>query len=277
MTDRVEVAAAVLLAVAAVATAWSSYQSTRWNGEQAKASGRTNAIRVEAARAQGLAQAQTQVDVATFTEWVNAYSRDETRLAQFYFRRFRSEFKPAVNAWIATRPLTNPDAPLTPFAVPQYQLAATAEATRLDAEAELSAATVRRDIQRASNYVLRSRPLRGIAVLRRDEHEAQKRTCESRPADPRLGHVRRNGDLDRHVPGEPLGLVERIGIVAYPGCRRGRVLAPRSAAPVTLPDSDVPMAGPREGRPWAGRLETLRQFRGTATSSTLSDQRAVSA
>ena len=43
---------------------------------------------------------------------------------------------------------------LTPFAMPQYQLAATAEATRLDAEAELSAATVRRDIQRASNYVL---------------------------------------------------------------------------------------------------------------------------
>jgi len=154
VTDRLEVAAGALLAVAAVATAWSSYQSTRWNGEQAKASGRTNAIRVEAARAQGLAQAQTQVDVATFTEWVNAYSRDETGLAEFYFRRFRSEFKPAVNAWIATRPLKNPNAPLTPFAMPQYRLAATAEVDRLDAEAELSAADVRRDIQRASNYVL---------------------------------------------------------------------------------------------------------------------------
>jgi hypothetical protein len=91
----------VLLAVAAVATAWSSYQSTRWNGEQAKASGRTNAIRIEAARAQGLATALTQVDVATFTEWVNAYGVDEDRAA-FYFRRFRTEFKPAVNAWIAT-------------------------------------------------------------------------------------------------------------------------------------------------------------------------------
>jgi hypothetical protein len=154
VTDRVEVAAGALLAVAAVATAWSSYQSTRWNGEQAKASGRTNAIRVEAARAQGLAQAQTQVDLATFTEWVNAYSRDEASLAKFYFRRFRKEFKPAVNAWIATRPLKNPNAPLTPFAMPQYRLAAAAEAKRLDAEAELSAATVRRDIQRASNYVL---------------------------------------------------------------------------------------------------------------------------
>jgi hypothetical protein len=154
MTDRVEAAAAVLLAVAAVATAWSSYQSTRWNGEQAKASGRTNAIRVEAARAQGLAQAQTQVDVATFTEWVNAYAHDEARLAAFYFRRFRSEFKPAVNAWIATRPLKNPTAPLTPLAMPQYRLAASAEADRLDAKAEVSAAGVRRDIQRASNYVL---------------------------------------------------------------------------------------------------------------------------
>jgi hypothetical protein len=153
VTDRLEVAAGVLLAVAAVATAWSSYQSTRWNGEQAKASGRTNAIRIEAARAQGLATAQTQVDVATFTEWVNAYGIDEAR-AEFYFRRFRSEFKPAVEAWIATRPLKNPNAPLTPFAMPQYRLAATAEANRLDAQAELSAAAVRRDIQRASNYVL---------------------------------------------------------------------------------------------------------------------------
>jgi hypothetical protein len=31
-----ELAATILLAAAAVATAWSSYQATRWNGEQAK-------------------------------------------------------------------------------------------------------------------------------------------------------------------------------------------------------------------------------------------------
>ena len=59
-----------------------------------------------------------------------------------------------MNAWLATRPLRNPNAPLTPFAMPQYKLAAAAEAKRLDAEAELSAATVRRNIQRASNYIL---------------------------------------------------------------------------------------------------------------------------
>ena len=154
MTDRVEVVATVLLALAAVATAWSSYQATRWNGEQAKATSRTNAIRIDAARAQGLAQAQTQVDVMTFTQWIDAYARDETELADFYFARFREEFKPAVDAWIATRPRQNPAAPLTPFAMPQYRLAAQEEAERLDAEAEASSAVVRDNIQRSSNYVL---------------------------------------------------------------------------------------------------------------------------
>jgi hypothetical protein len=154
MSARLEVLATVLLAAATVATAWSGYQASRWNGEQAKAASKTNAVRIEAARAQGLAEAQTEVDVATFTQWVNAYVRGETELADFYFKRFRKEFKPAVNAWIRTRPLRNPNAPLTPFMLPQYRLAAAVEVDRLDAEAERSSATVRGYIQRSTNYVL---------------------------------------------------------------------------------------------------------------------------
>ena len=79
---------------------------------------------------------------------------ERTELPDFYFKRFRAEFRPAVNAWLATRPLRNPKAPLTPFAMPQYKLAAAAEAQRLDAAAEVSSAEVRRYIQRGSNYVL---------------------------------------------------------------------------------------------------------------------------
>jgi hypothetical protein len=152
--DRVELLATVLLALAAVATAWSGYQATRWNGEQVKASSRTNALRIDAARAQGLSQAQKQVDVAVFIQWADAYAQGQQRLTAFYERRFRDEFKPAFRAWLATKPLTNANAPLTPFALPQYKLAAEAEATRLDADAELSSAVVRRNVQRASNYIL---------------------------------------------------------------------------------------------------------------------------
>jgi hypothetical protein len=152
--DWVEIVATVLLAVAAVATAWSSYQANRWNGETTKATSRVNALRVDAARAQGLAQAQTQVDIATFIQWVNATATDEPELADFYTARFRPEFKPAFDAWLATDPLTDPDAPPTPFAMDDYQLQAQADVERLDAEEELATATVRRNIQRSANYVL---------------------------------------------------------------------------------------------------------------------------
>ena len=152
--DWVEVAATVLLAFAAVATAWSSYQATRWNGEQAKASGKVNKTRIEAARASGLANAQQQVDVATFMQWVDSYARDESRLVTFYRERFRPEFKPAFEAWIATKPLVTEGAPRTPFVMPEYRLAARAEAERLDQTAEALSAEVRRDIQRSTNYVL---------------------------------------------------------------------------------------------------------------------------
>ena len=152
--DWVEVAATVLLACAAVATAWSSYQATRWNGEQTKVSAAVNKTRIAAARAAGTANTQQQVDVATFMAWVDAYARDEAELVSFYRARFREEFKPAFNAWVATKPLRTEGAPLTPFAMPEYQLEARTEAERLDAEAEALAAKAREYVQRASNYVL---------------------------------------------------------------------------------------------------------------------------
>jgi hypothetical protein len=153
-TDRVETVAAVLLALATVATAWSGYQASRWNGEQAKAFSRATATRIESTRASDLADAQTQVDVATFIQWVDAYAQEETDLVDFYYERFRPEFTPAMDAWIATRPLQNPDAPLTPFAMPEYQLAAREEAQQLEAEADALSAQARANVQRATNYVL---------------------------------------------------------------------------------------------------------------------------
>jgi hypothetical protein len=151
---RLELIATILLAAATVATAWSGYQASRWNGEQAKAFSRGAAVRVESAKADSLANTQTAIDVAVFSSWVNAVGHKETKLAAFYDRRFRPEFKPAVRAWQATNPFTNPNAPLTPFRMPQYKLAAREEAVRLEAEAEVWAAKGRTNVQRATNYVL---------------------------------------------------------------------------------------------------------------------------
>jgi hypothetical protein len=152
---RVELLSTILLALAAVAIAWSSYQAARWSSvEFRKASGRTTALRIEAASAQGLAEAQTEVDVATFTQWLDAYVLRRTELANFYFERFRKEFRPAVVAWLATKPLSNPDAPLSPFAMPQYKLAAAEKAKQLGAEADVYSAIGQRDNERSTGYVL---------------------------------------------------------------------------------------------------------------------------
>lgn len=153
-SERLEVLATILLAFATVATAWSGYQASRWNGEQAMAFSRASALRIESSKADALANAQTQVDVATFTQWVDAVARDEVELATFYSRRFREEFKPAVDAWYATQPLSNEDAPLTPFAMPEYKLEAREEAAQLEGEAEGLSAIGRANVQRATNYVL---------------------------------------------------------------------------------------------------------------------------
>jgi hypothetical protein len=153
-SDIVEVVATVLLALAAVATAWSSYQAARWNGHQAETASRNNAVRIQAARAESQAEAETEVDVALFIQWVDATAAEDDELASFYESRFRAEFQPAFDAWLASEPLTDPDGASTPFAMPEYRLEATAEAERLDAEAEELTATVQQDIQHATNYVL---------------------------------------------------------------------------------------------------------------------------
>jgi hypothetical protein len=149
-----ELVVTVLLVVAALATSWSSYQATRWNGEQAAAAGRTNAIRIDAAREDGLARSQTQIDVATFIAWADADQRGQTAVADFYVDRFRDEFQPAYDAWITQDPLSNPEAPSTPFVMPEYHVEAKTVAAEMDKKAEASAEEVRTDIQRSSNYVL---------------------------------------------------------------------------------------------------------------------------
>jgi hypothetical protein len=85
-----------------------SYQVTRWNGEQAKSVSRTNAINLDAARSSSLAEAETEIDVTTFIQWVDAHAQADSGLADFYVERFREEFRSAFDAWIAAEPLAGP-------------------------------------------------------------------------------------------------------------------------------------------------------------------------
>src|SRR5919109_2249099 len=152
--QRVEFVVTVLLAVAAVATAWSTYQSARWRGQQAAESSKATAAHIASSEASTRAGQLTQIDIATFIQWVDADVAGDGRLARFYRRRFRKEFRPAFAAWVATNPRTNPAAPLSPFAMRKYRVAEAVQAERLNTAAGVRADAAAEANQRSGNYVL---------------------------------------------------------------------------------------------------------------------------
>jgi hypothetical protein len=154
MERRLELIATLLLALAAVGTAWAAYQARQWTGEQSTGYSRATTARLTENREAALANRQVQIDVAMFTQWLNARARHDTELAGFYSKRFRAEFQPAFAAWLATGPFTNAKAPDTPFAMPQYKLQAQARADTLEQTAPAASQRAKDANQNANNAML---------------------------------------------------------------------------------------------------------------------------
>lgn len=132
----VEVIATIVLAVATLATAWSGYQAARWGGVQSTSYSQAGTLRTESVRASNQAGQLAQIDISIFANWVNAFAADDQLLATFYQERFREEFIPAFEAWIETDPVNNPEAPPSPFSMPEYKVSLAEEAIQLEAEAD---------------------------------------------------------------------------------------------------------------------------------------------
>ncbi len=157
----VEIISVVIMSLTALLTAWSAYQATAWGTTMSIKFSQASTKRVLATRAETTAGQLTTLDVNLFTNWLNAYAENNTRLAQFYEERFRLEFQPAFQAWVATDPQNNADAPKSPFAMPEYQVSQAQEAERLDAEAAATyneglAANDKRDAYALTTVILAS-------------------------------------------------------------------------------------------------------------------------
>jgi hypothetical protein len=133
---RFEIVATILLALTALATAWSGYQASLWDGIQSSDYTQASAARTRAAQKQTEANQFRLADLSVFENFIDATLDGDTELAAFYRQRFRDEFEPAFEAWTALDPLTNPDAPPSPLAMPEYRLADDQEAGDLTARAE---------------------------------------------------------------------------------------------------------------------------------------------
>jgi hypothetical protein len=131
-----EILATAVLALGSIVAAWSGNQSALWGSVQSSSYTQASSKRVESTRASTLAGQTVQVDIANFNNYAEAVNAGDQRLAQFYERRFRPEFRTAFQAWLATKPLENPDAPASPILMPEYRLADQERAERLTREAE---------------------------------------------------------------------------------------------------------------------------------------------
>jgi hypothetical protein len=116
-----EVGEAILLALVAIATAWSGYQTGKWDGRQASLYSLTSKYRVQADTANTLSGQQRLYDTNTFGFWLNAKSQGNAADAKLFERRFRPEYRPAFRAWLALDPFNNPKAPPGPIFMPQYK------------------------------------------------------------------------------------------------------------------------------------------------------------
>ena len=128
----VEILAAIVLSLATVATAWCGYQATRWGGEQARAYSEASANRIRASQKANEAILAANLHADLFVEYMSARLGGNQALADALYQRFPAPLKTAADAWLALDPLNNPNAPPTPFAMPEYQLIQRDEALALD-------------------------------------------------------------------------------------------------------------------------------------------------
>jgi hypothetical protein len=133
--EMLEIFEAVLLALVAVATAYSGYQAALWTGHQARLYGEASKLRVEAEGAATYANQERLYNALTVVEWMKAEAHRDKELADIFERRILPELRPAFEAWKKTDPLHNPNAPAGPQLMPEYRSSRMEAANSLNDEA----------------------------------------------------------------------------------------------------------------------------------------------
>ncbi len=116
-----EIIEVFLLAIVAIATAWSGFQAAKWDGKQSVDYGTATRLRFEADAASTAAGQEVVADVGLFTAWLAAHEAGDAPLQMLYRKRMTPEYQVAFDAWVLTDPFNNPNAPVGPIAMPEYK------------------------------------------------------------------------------------------------------------------------------------------------------------
>jgi hypothetical protein len=152
-SELIEIIEALILALVAVATAWSGYQAAKWAGNRAEQYAEASRVRVTA---EGLATVSGQeriYDSDTFNSWLTAKLDGKEQAAEFFERRFRDEYRPAFAAWMSTDPFKNAQAPPGPIFMPEYHNAKHEQFLGLNKQAAEMAEQGTKSGETGDNYV----------------------------------------------------------------------------------------------------------------------------
>jgi hypothetical protein len=137
-TEMIEIVEALLLALIAVATAWSGYQAALWDTNRAEQYGESARMR-SAAESLSLSAGQEHLyDTTTFNAWLIARSRNDAQMMRVFEQRFRNEYQVAFISWLQTDPFHNSNAQPGPSFMTEYRNEKSERAVLINREADSS-------------------------------------------------------------------------------------------------------------------------------------------
>ena len=154
-----ETTTTVILSLAAVATAWATFQATQWTTAESDAVSASSVARSKAIEATSHATRTEQLDTTIWLQWLSAFRVGDEAQARFLRERFRPALLRAHKIWVA-KAVVAPDGKVisapagTPFTEPQYVVADAVRADDLSAEAEHQLAVSERASSMRTRYVV---------------------------------------------------------------------------------------------------------------------------
>jgi hypothetical protein len=150
---------AIILAIAAVATAWASFQASQWSGTQSDAQSASAMARSDAGRMASEATGAQIVDSQMWLSWLNSTANKQVERANFYEQRFSPPLAKAQKEWLTGVQLdANGDPvvvpPGTPMDLPSYIVPEQAKSDELAAAAEQDLVVADKAAENSTKFVL---------------------------------------------------------------------------------------------------------------------------
>ncbi len=152
--DRmISILEAILLSVVTIVAAWSGFSAAKWSTESSLKLAKASATRTSANRYFEEALTFRTGDATTFNAWFSAYLSGNKNGMRVARKRFRPQYEVAFDAWLATHPFTNPNAPAGPQSMPQYKPTGAALSRQLDVKADDYYSEAERAANTGDDYV----------------------------------------------------------------------------------------------------------------------------